>query len=884
MKKTKKKVDSARKKTASVYSSKLAKNKKASKSTRAKKILLKSSKPSKRHKSVLASIADGPKMLKAALSFPELLSRIRGDKPVKSVNPATNAAIKIQVKEGPAVQTVLAQSKPVEVAAPVAPTEPPKFWSSPYIVDLKEAQSRKEDLAKPKSKAELIQNALQAALAAFNKQSDQKNKIVFPNDSFDSGDLKINLLSSSLPAAGQESDFKIVKAYLDAQNKPAPTAPRKQLRATLSFAIVAAIICLPFLAFAYYQNFQAKSKFLNEALDTLNSSNLALLEEKNSTADFDVAQQEIKNANDFLGQVAKEIPQFSSRLTGGYHLLSAGQKITQAAGLLKDGAKDIFAAQSDESLTAKLRTWVDRLSQSTPLLSKANKDLDGVWAGILPAAYQSQFTEVKEALPTVQKSLQRTLTIGDTLLEMLGENDQKRYLVVFQNNSEIRPTGGFIGSLALMDIYQGKIRNLEIPGGGPYDFKGSLLARVVSPQPLHLVNPVWQLQDANWFFDWPTSAKKITWFYQKSGGPSVDGVIAINTFVLRDILTVTGPIDMPEYGKTISADNFIDELQKSVEVDYQDPHKPKQIIADLAPKILKKIFDLQGDDYIKLAAILNQAAEHKDIMVSSNDTRVEAKISSLGWGGEIKDNGRDYLAVVDTNIAGGKTDSVVKESIRHQVDIQPDGQVIDNVIIQRTHTGVKGTPFTGIKNIDFMRVYVPLGSELIQANGFNAPADSYFQPVPDNYLPDPEWAPLEEASKVDTASGTRIYKENGKTVFGNWVQIDPGETATVSLKYKLPFTINFTQTKANWDWLEKIKGYLNMQSDQYSYYSLLIQKQSGSWDTSWQTQLNAPTSWEPVWNYPQDLKSSNGAEIQEGTLDTDKFYGVIFKKTANNLE
>ena len=125
-----------------------------------------------------------------------------------------------------------------------------------------------------------------------------------------------------------------------------------------------------------------------------------------------------------------------------------------------------------------------------------------------------------------------------------------------------------MGSLALMDIDRGQIKRLEIPGGGPYDFQGQLTAQVAAPEPLRLIQPVWQLQDANWFPDWPTSAEKIMWFLNKSGAPTFDGVIAVTSDVMEDLLMVTGPIEMNEYGLTIDSDNFWYVTENQVENEY----------------------------------------------------------------------------------------------------------------------------------------------------------------------------------------------------------------------------------------------------------------------------------------------------------------------------
>jgi len=241
-------------------------------------------------------------------------------------------------------------------------------------------------------------------------------------------------------------------------------------------------------------------------------------------------------------------------------------------------------------LTEKLKILRDNLSAILPDVAAASDKIYGVKIEAVPGDKQEAFQILQGKLPQLVSGMKNLISVSDLLIKFLGDEMDKRYLVVFQNPGEIRPTGGFIGSLALVDFRRGEIKNMEVPGGGSYDFEGSLKERIVSPGPLRLVAARWQLQDANWFFDFPTSAQKIKWFYEKSGGPTVDGVIALNADLVADFLAIVGPIEMPEYGKTISKENFIEEVQKSVELEYDKAeNKPKQIIADMAPKLISKL-------------------------------------------------------------------------------------------------------------------------------------------------------------------------------------------------------------------------------------------------------------------------------------------------------
>ena len=148
--------------------------------------------------------------------------------------------------------------------------------------------------------------------------------------------------------------------------------------------------------------------------------------------------------------------------------------------------------------------------------------------------------------------------------------------------------------------------------------------------------------------------------------------------------------------------------------------------------------------------------------------------------------------VVDTNINGYKTDGVIKETINHQAKIESDGSVVDTVSITRKHQGGHTDyEWWNKVNSDYMRIYVPRGSKLISVNGqtreFNEERLSYDKL---GFQVDSDVAKEEKYMQIDSASGTRIYEENNKTVFANWVYVSPQEQATITYKYRLPFKVN----------------------------------------------------------------------------------------------
>ena len=171
-----------------------------------------------------------------------------------------------------------------------------------------------------------------------------------------------------------------------------------------------------------------------------------------------------------------------------------------------------------------------------------------------------------------------------------------------------------------------------------------------------------------------------------------------------------------------------------------------------------------------------------------NDSTAEKYVLSNNWGGEISNSKGDYLDVVDTNIDGYKTDLVTKENVSYTAQIE-GSSVIDSVNISRTNNGGNSQyTYYNKPNIDFMRVYVPLGSRLISASGFTAikPKFSNFDYKGNGFQSDPNIARVENEMVFNSSENVYTYTEFGKTVFAGWVVTNPGSTTDVSLSYSLP--------------------------------------------------------------------------------------------------
>ncbi|MDD5489408.1 MAG: DUF4012 domain-containing protein [Candidatus Moranbacteria bacterium] len=580
------------------------------------------------------------------------------------------------------------------------------------------------------------------------------------------------------------------------------------------------------------------------------------------------ANGEVSKIGGDFSEILRFIPGMSKIATANY-LLSAGENITLAGKTMVDSVKPLakienpLSGEMDFSLSEMFLNLRGGVREAAEKLKAANDDISKANFEDLPAEIQPKFAALKEKLPVVISSLDSFSENSNIILDVLGYNGPRKFLFLFQNNEEMRATGGFIGSYGLLDISDGRIKKLFVDD--IYNPDGQLTAKVIPPEPIQKMSAVWTMHDANWFPDFPTSAEKVAWFYEKTGGPTVDGVVAMTPSVIEKMLSATGPIDMPEYGATVDEENFREIAQYEVEVGYdKELNQPKKFIADLTPKILDKLLGTK-DPKMMLEAmnILSAALKEKHILIYSKNFNVQKMISDQGWSGEILDASKDYLSVIDSNINGYKTDGVIDETIEHNAQIRDDGNIVDEVTITRRHNGGNEKyDWWNKVNGDYLRVYVPDGSKLLEASGqtreFVSPPLDY-QSL--QFKKDPQVEQIEQDTKVDEATGTRIYTEDNKTVFANWVYVSPGETVVLKYKYQLPFKLSFDD--------------LHHPADSFS---VLYQKQSGSVGSDLVSTVSLPNDYKVIWKYPDALEMNGNKATLKTKLETDKFIGFAAQK------
>jgi len=360
--------------------------------------------------------------------------------------------------------------------------------------------------------------------------------------------------------------------------------------------------------------------------------------------------------------------------------------------------------------------------------------------------------------------------------EIAGFNGERTYLLLFQNNLELRPSGGYLGNFGIIKVENGNPTVFETHDTNIFDGFGKIVTEPPMPMHNYLGIDNWQMRDGNWSPDFRVSAKQVEYFYELQGGQeNFDGIIAINAEILPDLLELTGPIYLQEFNKEFKSEDVLYQLEYEIEKAYVDRNieegERKKIFKALVNESLKQV--MQGNLSLKneLKNLVLKELDEKNILLMLKNIDAQKTISKFGWNGEVNQLYKDdYLMINEANLASKKSNYFIKREVEYSIDLNQEKPKV-NLKIKYSHQNEKKDWFNDDYRF-YLRIYVPLGS----------------------------W--LKNTSEINNK--TEFSNELNKTVFANWIEIPAGQEKIIEFEYVLPERIN-------------------NETD----YKILVQKQSG---------------------------------------------------------
>lgn len=323
-------------------------------------------------------------------------------------------------------------------------------------------------------------------------------------------------------------------------------------------------------------------------------------------------------------------------------------------------------------------------------------------------------TEAKDTLAPLAPVFAKSDAIS-SLTRYLLSGDH-RFLLVSQNNAELRPTGGFMGSYGLLrvgpdgltleryrDIATLPVDTLNLPKPAGARMGGGIL----------------RMRDGNWWLDFPTSGAMILKLYDHSAQPepTVDGVIAIDLITVKTFLGEFGPITLKDYGKTITSDNMIQTLVVLIEQELAGKGTArKDPLRQLSEELLPRMLNLQASQLVPTSQMMVDLANQRRLQVFLQDSSAQTAIASLGWAGamNVTADTTDLLAVANAVVWPSKMNMGVHKTIDYQVALNADGTAQTQLRLSYAKDARRLLKIQRQWFGDYLRVYRPRGTTLTQ--------------------------------------------------------------------------------------------------------------------------------------------------------------------------
>lgn len=454
-------------------------------------------------------------------------------------------------------------------------------------------------------------------------------------------------------------------------------------------------------------------------------------------------------------------------------------------GSLAERVRRVFVEEGDA-----LEAALAQLEATGPEVTRLSARDWGSWLGAAPAALDLLGRSLEE-VPRAQEAFAAIRTGLDPLF---GFDRPRTYLVAGLNESEIRPTGGFMGTLGIVTVAGGHITTSEFERS--YAFEQELETHPPPPDDLRVMMGAgaFLLRDANWWPDFPTSAEATLDRFEANQGYRPDGVIAINTLLTERLVQVFAPIELPEYPETLTTANWRGVMEHTLlegrrelgalpvavgsEGGGDSASAEGAYLHPLMEHLIAKSQSVDSEQLPGLLAALATSAAARDLQAYTADPASQAMLDQFGVSGRLEQPtegeraaGHHRIAVVDSNVSWSKVGPGVRRAIT--VLLRADGYV--DVIVQwrneveRLDPSVypraasSGAVFSAARSAaepdagvfgNYLRMYLPSGAEDVEVDG--------------------------------TSRLPRVVDEDGFTVAGGLVVVPRGGTSQVVVSYRLP--------------------------------------------------------------------------------------------------
>ena len=538
------------------------------------------------------------------------------------------------------------------------------------------------------------------------------------------------------------------------------------------FFLLTFFLLLPFLSTSLFSFLGFIS--LNSAKNSIEKGDLKSAQTlvSSSVNLFNLSKYSLKTLVMELKLIGKEnsVDSFSKNI-------ESGKEISEAAGfLIKSSAllKNVFTGKSADPNEDVLSS-ASFVRQSL-ILFKELEAQNGI-----PKEFEKKIEDYRHLASII-------FNIHDAIPNILDVSGKKKYLILFQNNMELRPGGGFIGSYGILSLNKGKIEDFSIHD--VYEADGQLTGHVEPPYPIrrYLPSVHWYLRDSNFDLNFPSVASSAAFFLFQETGQTVDGVIGIDVSFVKNLVSAVGPIYVPEYKETVSGDNFFIVTETHADKDsFPSSTQKKDFLTFLYKAINNKISSEKKLPYTSILKSIGDSVLEKHILFAFSSSQVQKTFTANGLSSSIWDERtqgdssiNDFVGINEANLGVNKANYFIGRSLSYKIQLKENGTILSKLSLSLKNDSTKW-PGGDYKN--YVRFILPKGAFLNKIIIDGLP-QKIVKAVTDSLV--------YEAKNFTPPAGFEVEKteEGDKTIYGFLLTVPSGKLKKIDIEYSFPQKIS----------------------------------------------------------------------------------------------
>ena len=491
---------------------------------------------------------------------------------------------------------------------------------------------------------------------------------------------------------------------------------------------------------------------------------------------------------------------------GARQLVDAIYPLTQ---YMQDFEPALDFQTSTPTTTREYRSYLEemeknsyKLEEADYRISLASEIITNLNTTVFPKVLQDKIVEFKEIISQIEEGTESFKAVNSFLPDLLGVDERKRYLVLFQNEGEIRSTGGWLTSYGIIGIEGGQIRELFVDD--IYNADGTLKVqnkRFTPPRSMSNALEItdWPFSLVNWYPDLSdTLTEAEPFIYELGKGSSLEGVITIDVSFIEELLERWGGIEVPGETELVTSENLNSKIFQMHEEFVPGSTQKTTFLANLANEIVKKLLSMDVTDLMEIADIFEKTLNEKHLQATFKNKDAYNFFSSKDWANSMSNKYNDAPISIDWNWGGNKANLYLDKNYSLTINIK-DENTIDYIYSITVENSSTENVYPQGDYINYQRIYIPPQAKILRISG----------------IEDNEYS---------------VYRESGFKVIGGWFNTPIKSIKTLDISYRI----------------EREEGDSNFPiviQEQNAFFDINLFKQPGEKKYAYKLDITYPSTW-----------------------------------------